>query len=177
MTNLNICPACGEGSLHPENVRISFNYKDNAYPLDTEYSVCDCCGSEIINDAQAKRNKRKVIALQKNCDGLLTGKQVYAIRRQLGLTQAEAAKIFGGGPSAFSKYEADDVTQSLVMDKMLRLASSSPEVLDKLCEMAGIRKKFKVTWTTADSEPVEFMLLDSTVVDVQVKRRDVCSHH
>ena len=177
MTTLNLCPACGEGCLHVEDERITLSYKGTPYQIDTEHSVCDCCGSEIVSDAQSKRNKRKVIAYQKEHDGLLTGKQVYAIRRQLDITQAEAAKIFGGGPVAFSKYEADDVTQSAVMDKMLRLASCSPEAFDKLCEMAGIRKKIKVSWTMTETDQMDFLLLGSADLAVQVKRTDLCSHH
>lgn len=65
-------------------------------------------------------------------DGLLTGAQIRTLRESLGLTQAQAARIFGGGPVAFSKYEHDDVTQSDAMDKLLRVANAVPEALAHL---------------------------------------------
>jgi HTH-type transcriptional regulator/antitoxin MqsA len=61
-----------------------------------------------------------MVAFKKEVDGLLTGAQVRALRERLGINQSEAAKIFGGGLVAFSKYESDDVSQSEAMDKLLR---------------------------------------------------------
>jgi HTH-type transcriptional regulator/antitoxin MqsA len=65
---------------------------------------------------------------------VLTGKEVRALRQKLGLIQADAASLFGGGPVAFSKYEADDVTQSDAMDKLLRVVSFVPAVFAYLTE-------------------------------------------
>jgi HTH-type transcriptional regulator/antitoxin MqsA len=59
----------------------------------------------------------------------LTGEEVRALRVQLDLTQAEAARVFGGGQVAFSKYENDDVVQSEAMDKLLRVAAEVPGAL------------------------------------------------
>jgi HTH-type transcriptional regulator/antitoxin MqsA len=42
--------------------------------------------------------------------------------------------LFGGDPVAFSKYEADDVTQSDAMDKLLRVVSFVPAVFAYLTE-------------------------------------------
>ncbi len=52
------------------------------------------------------------------------------LRHQLELTQKAANEVFGGGPVAFSKYEADDVIQSESMDKLLRLISAHPYLLE-----------------------------------------------
>jgi HTH-type transcriptional regulator/antitoxin MqsA len=68
----------------------------------------------------------------READGLLTGNQIKAIRDDLGLTQAEAAKVFGGGKNAFTKYENGDVTQSVAMDKLIRTAYAVPAALDFL---------------------------------------------
>ena len=35
--------------------------------------------------------------------------EIRAIRERLGLSQAEAGKLLGGGPRAFTKYEAGSV--------------------------------------------------------------------
>ena len=55
-----------------------------------------------------------------------------------GLTQKQAAKVFGGGSNAFAKYEAEDVVQSVGMDKLLRLAVEVPDAATWLFRQSGI---------------------------------------
>jgi DNA-binding XRE family transcriptional regulator len=49
--------------------------------------------------------------------GLLASTQLRAMREDLGVTQKEASELVGGGPVAFSKYENEDVAQSVAMDR------------------------------------------------------------
>ena len=81
---------------------------------------------------QARDNKRRMVAFKKSVDGLLTGAEVRALRERLGLKQSDAARVFGGGVVAFSKYENDDVTQSEAMDKLMRLADRVPQARNML---------------------------------------------
>jgi HTH-type transcriptional regulator/antitoxin MqsA len=60
---------------------------------------------------QTRDNKRAMLAFKKQVADLLTGFELKALRQRLGVIQAQAAVIFGGGPVAFSKYESDDVMQ------------------------------------------------------------------
>jgi len=55
----------------------------------------------------------------------MTGAEIRAVREKYGITQDQAARLFGGGPKAFSKYESDDVAHSEVMNNMLRLVRQS----------------------------------------------------
>lgn len=89
-----------------------------------------------------------MIAFKKQVDGLLSGHQVHELRNQLGLNQSQAAAIFGGGPTAFSKYESDDVMQSEPMDKLLRVAKDIP---DAYFHLAGISDKPTGTIETASN--------------------------
>jgi HTH-type transcriptional regulator/antitoxin MqsA len=98
---------------------------------------CGTCGSEYTDATDARLNKRAMLAFRKEVDGLLTGTQIQAIRKHYGISQAQAAAIFGGGPVAFSKYENDDVAQSGSMDKLLRLASALPPAFSWLAREAG----------------------------------------
>jgi len=99
--------------------------------------------------AESKQNKRIVMAFRKQVDGLLTGDEITALRKQYQLTQAQAAKLFGGGPVAFSKYENDDVAQSEAMDTLLRLIRRSPAAFWALVEEKGLQADF-----TQQREPV-----------------------
>ena len=62
----------------------------------------------------------------------LTPEEIRAIRRELGLSQAEASELFGGGPRAFAKYEAGTVTPSASLIKLLRLLHSNPAMIASL---------------------------------------------
>jgi HTH-type transcriptional regulator/antitoxin MqsA len=127
MKNTSVCSICEEGNLQAHVDSNVVEYKSHKKELPLHYSECDCCGSEVSLPAQSRTNKRLMNEFKKQVDGLLTGTELKEIRLALGLTQADAAKIFGGGPVAFSKYEADDVAQSEAMDKLLRVAQAVPE--------------------------------------------------
>jgi HTH-type transcriptional regulator/antitoxin MqsA len=137
MKNNSVCSVCEEGNLHIQVETNLVEYKNHKKELPLHYSECDCCGSDITTPEQSRCNKRLMTEFKKQVDGLLTGREVKGIRLALGLTQADAAKIFGGGPVAFSKYEADDVAQSEAMDKLLRVAQAVPEAYAHLTHNSG----------------------------------------
>lgn len=129
-----LCPLCGEGHVTGQIEQVETDYKGHQTLLPQHFLLCDHCGSDFAGAAQAKLNKRALMAWRKQIDGLLTGAEVAAVREQYHLTQAQAARLFGGGPVAFSKYENDDVAQSEAMDTLLRLVRRSPEAFRALAE-------------------------------------------
>ena len=58
--------------------------------------------------------------------------EIVAIRESLGLTQAQAGKLLGGGPSAYAKYEAGTVRPAAAAANLLRLLKAHPEMLATL---------------------------------------------
>jgi HTH-type transcriptional regulator/antitoxin MqsA len=56
---------------------------------------------------------------------------VRAIRERCGLSQREAAEVFGGGVKAFEKYESGQVVPSSSMTRLLLLAAKRPEWFTK----------------------------------------------
>jgi len=52
-------------------------------------------------------------AAHKRQRGLLTGTEILAFRNRFGVTQKLAAQLFGGGPTAFAKYEAEEVVHHI----------------------------------------------------------------
>lgn len=61
----------------------------------------------------------------------LTPLQIRAIREVCGLSQQEAARVFGGGAKAFEKYEAGEVGPSSSMIRLLLLAAKRPDFFRK----------------------------------------------
>jgi transcriptional regulator with XRE-family HTH domain len=76
-------------------------------------------------------------AAEKQALGLLGGAAIRAFRKQFGLSQMEAAQLFGGGKVGFSRYENDDIVQSQAMDSLLRLCMQHPQ---HLLALARIRQ-------------------------------------
>lgn len=62
---------------------------------------------------------------------ILTPLVIRAIRERCGLSQQEAARVFGGGPKAFEKYESGEVSPSSAMTRLLLLAARKPSLFDK----------------------------------------------
>lgn len=151
--NQQTCPICGEGHLSEQITKNTVTYKGKTAELDSFYVVCDVCGIEQADASHLRKNKRQMVAFRKSVDGLLSGSEVTTLRERLKLTKADAAKIFGGGPIAFSKYESDDVAQSEAMDKLLRLAQDI-YAFHALKEIAGLKEKshvvFSCSWTVAE---------------------------
>ncbi|MDE1333424.1 type II toxin-antitoxin system MqsA family antitoxin [Vibrio vulnificus] len=143
-----ICPICEQGHLSTQEEIIHVEHMGQHGSISSQFSTCDVCGSEQATSANARFNKRAMIAFKKQVQGLLTGVEVRELRKGWGLSQEDAAKIFGGGPVAFSKYESDDVIQSEAMDRLIRVASDVPASLDKLMANAGVKRQTATDWTT-----------------------------
>jgi len=137
------CPICATGELASFEEPNELQYKGKTLSVVMEYAVCQHCGEEMILPDQIKRNDCRVRDAWRKADGLLTGAEIAELRKTLGLTQQEAARVFGGGVNAFSKYERGDVIQSEGMDKLMRLALEEQplDVYRWLRERAGLPAK------------------------------------
>jgi HTH-type transcriptional regulator/antitoxin MqsA len=136
------CPICGEGHVTAQVQMVESEYKGHKANLPLYFQLCDVCTSDFAGAAESKMNRRVLMAHRKQVDGLLTGEEITALRKQYKLTQGQAARLFGGGPVAFSKYENDDVAQSEAMDTLLRLVRRSKETFWALVEEKGMEAEF-----------------------------------
>lgn len=143
MNEKEICPICGEGHLtdHVDQVETEYNGHTGKVPL--HYQLCDVCMSESAGAVQMRANKRGMTAFRKQVDRLLSGSEILGLRKRYGLSQQQAAQLFGGGPVAFSKYENDDVAHSEAMDKLLRLVSRSETAFWDLVDQEGMTAELR----------------------------------
>jgi HTH-type transcriptional regulator/antitoxin MqsA len=163
------CPICGEGHVTAQVQMVESDYKGHKAALPLHFRLCDTCTSDFAGAAESKLNKRALMAFRKQVDGLLTGEEITALRKHYRLTQAQAAKLFGGGPVAFSKYENDDVAQSESMDTLLRLVRRSKEAFWALVEEKGMQADFMVPHGAVPAQSNVFHL---TVLRGVVDRHD-----
>jgi HTH-type transcriptional regulator/antitoxin MqsA len=95
---------------------------------------CQECGEAVYDDESYDR-----VAVAG--DGLVKAfrksnpPEVRVIREKLGLTQAEAGRIFGGGVNAFSRYERGESKPSTQMRKLLKIAERHPELIKELADI------------------------------------------
>ena len=139
------CLACGSSNVEIQSEFSPFEYKGETTLIPHNFICCNDCGSETDTDEQSRESKRRVLAFRKKVDGFLSGVEIKAIRMKLGINQSDAAKIFGGGAVAFSKYENDDVSQSEPMNNLLIVARDIPEVFMVLAKKAGIKVRARQT--------------------------------
>jgi len=143
MNEKEICSICGEGRVtdHVDQVEAEYNGHMGNVPL--HYQLCDVCMSDSAGAEQMRANKRGMIAFRKQVDGLLSGTEILALRKRYGLNQQQAARLFGGGPVAFSKYENDDVAHSEAMDKLLRIVLRSEMAYWELVGQEGMTAELR----------------------------------
>jgi HTH-type transcriptional regulator/antitoxin MqsA len=107
-------------------------YKGSELQVSIAYSVCNDCKREFISKPQILQNEAALRNAKKEFDGLLSSEEIVRARQELSLTQEQASRVFGGGRNAFSKYERGEVSQSIAMDKLIRICLNHREVFQEL---------------------------------------------
>ena len=128
------CVMCGSDSLRLDKSKKSVEIEGTATDVPFHIHWCESCGSEMALNEDLRFNARAMRQVRKKHYGVLTGEEVRTIRKKLGLSQDQAAKIFGGGPVAFSKYENDEITQSEAMDRLLWISGMFPFLVTLLAD-------------------------------------------
>lgn len=132
MTTELKCAVCDEGHLHLEQSKKPVEIEGTYVEVPFRIHWCDACGSRLGLSEDLRFNARAIRQARKKLSGLLTGEEVRVCRKQLNLSQEQAAQLFGGGPVAFSKYENDEVTQSEAMDRLIWVVSKFPFLVAQL---------------------------------------------
>jgi len=132
MTTELKCAVCDEGHLHLDQSKKTVEIAGTNVEVPFRIHWCDACGSRLGLSEDLRFNARAIRQARKKLSGLLTGDEVRASRKQLNLSQEQAAQLFGGGPVAFSKYENDEVTQSEAMDRLIWIVSKFPFLVTQL---------------------------------------------
>lgn len=93
---------------------------------------CPVCGEVEFVDTEG--SERHMEALKAVWEEARASESVplRVIRKKLGLKQAEAGKLFGGGVSAFSEYERGKTQPHKSTVLLLKLLDKHPELLKEL---------------------------------------------
>lgn len=104
---------------------------------------CGDCGEVEFDAASAKRYAAAGDALVLR-QRAKQSEEIRRIRRKLGLTQREAARLTGGGHNAFSRYERGEATPMAAVLNLFRLLDKHPNLLTDLRENRPIRRRAKL---------------------------------
>jgi HTH-type transcriptional regulator/antitoxin MqsA len=126
--NNPICPQTGmpmKRDVRPMTIA----YRGESLTFDMPGWYTDSSDEGIHTGEDMKVSDRMLNRLKARTEGLLEPEEIRRIRKKLGLSQAAAGEIIGGGPRAFQKYEAGDLLPSRAISSALILLDSNPEGL------------------------------------------------
>lgn len=132
----HLCAACGvSNSLVLEVRDMPFEYRGQSTVICAVHGkFCTVCGEGFADPAHPAdwlRMGDEMHAFTRQVDAAMAV-EMRDIRKKLGLKQAEAGKLFGGGVSAFSEYERGKTQPHKSTVLLLKLLDKHPELLDEV---------------------------------------------
>ncbi|MDP2810222.1 MAG: type II toxin-antitoxin system MqsA family antitoxin [Rhodocyclaceae bacterium] len=129
----HFCLQCDDGTL------LKHGRKDKVITIDDLSATvpavfgwhCPVCGECEFDEGEGKRFSAALAALRKSVNEKRQT-EMRAVRKKLGLRQADAGRIFGGGASAFSEYERGKTQPHKSTVLLLRLLDRHPELLQEV---------------------------------------------
>ena len=136
---------CEIGTLVIKKGTSSYCYKESHFSLENiEYCDCLSCHYEVILPEQSEHNEARIRDEHRKIDGLLSCMEMTQLRKRFKISQSQATKIFCDSTHTFSNFEQvekGECTQSLGMDKLMKLALRVPHCFEELCKMAQSEKQ------------------------------------
>ena len=130
--NKQQCPICGEFAQEHKIQPITYNYKNVEFTIDQPAQWCGACGEGIIDGKDSNAVIHLIQREKARIDGLLTPEEIKNIRKQLKLTQKQAANVFGGGVNAFNRYEQGKIPVPKPLSQLLTILHKHPGQLNEL---------------------------------------------
>lgn len=132
------CPNCDSTRLKPVTFKETFTPRGQQVVVTLLGMKCQACGHEAGTWDQHDENLKRLAARKAAYGGLLMGEEIVALRQRYGLTQQAAAKIFGKGKIAFSRYENEASYPDDGTTLMLQAAIEMPVFIKWLADRAGV---------------------------------------
>lgn len=164
------CPACRQADLLPATWTREFQPHGDTVRVELLTSRCPACCAEATSASQHTENLARLRARKAHYRGLLLGEEILALRRRYGVTQQQAAKIFGKGKIAFSRYENEASYPDITTTDLLELAIQKPDVIKALADKKGVNLPL---WDArcADERKEKLRVVHSVAsLDLQVQR-------
>lgn len=128
------CPLCGGAELVHDTRDRSYTYKGQTTTIEAvEGDFCPACDEAIYSAEVSQRVSQAMLAFNKRVNSKANDPLfILTVRRKLGLDQREAAALFGGGISAFSRYENGKVNPPVALVQLFKLLDRHPDLLQEM---------------------------------------------
>nr|WP_294549376.1 type II toxin-antitoxin system MqsA family antitoxin [uncultured Rhodopila sp.] len=123
-----VCPETG-APMHRDTRPMTLAWQGETITFGMPGWYCDTSEESIHLGQDMKVSDRMLNLLKARAEGLLEPEEIRGIRKRLGLTQADAGVLIGGGPRAFQKYESGDLLPSRAISSALMLLDHDPAAL------------------------------------------------
>jgi HTH-type transcriptional regulator/antitoxin MqsA len=127
--NGQACPICAAGVLHDGSKTVTQEYKGHTYQAKVRGAFCDKCEEAVL--AYNADDEAIWLAFRDQVDQQVAS-ELESIRKRLKLTQAQAAKLAGGGKNAFSRYERGQAKPVAAVINLFKLLDKHPDLIKEL---------------------------------------------
>ena len=132
------CPTCGVGKFAAGVRDVPYTYKGKKTVIKAvkgKFCGNSKCREVVMDLGESVRTSREMLAFNKKVNARLTPIDLLTqVRRQFDLTQQEAAKVFGGGANAFSRYESGKTKPPVALVKLFRVLNKHPGLYKEISE-------------------------------------------
>ena len=132
------CPTCETGKLVAAVRDVPYTYKGKKTVIKAvKGRFCDNpkCREVVMDMGESVRTSKDMLEFNKKVNAELTPIDLLTqVREQLHLTQQEAAKVFGGGPNAFSRYESGKTKPPVALVKLFKVLNRHPDLFKEIAE-------------------------------------------
>lgn len=133
MNTKHFCLQCDDGTelVHQQrDLHIQVDEFADSVAKVSGWHCCVCSECEL--DAGEGQRYAQALAALRASANLQRAAAIRATRKKLGLRQAEAGRLFGGGDSAFSEYERNKTQPHKSTVVLLKLLNKHPELLKEI---------------------------------------------
>jgi HTH-type transcriptional regulator/antitoxin MqsA len=123
------CLNCTDGILHDGSKTLTQEYKGHFYQSNVQGAFCNKCDEAILNYDAIEETTW--LAFRDQVDSKIAN-ELESIRKRLKLTQAQAAKLAGGGKNAFSRYERGQAKPVIAVINLFKLLDKHPDLIKEL---------------------------------------------
>ena len=127
-----MCPRCGAAKLVRDTRDMRYTYKGESTVLhQVTGDFCQACDESVLDASESHRTMELMLVFGKQVNASFVDPEFIAsVSKKLDLDQGGAGEIFGGGVSAFSRYENGKTKPPLALVKL-------PMGLDRHTELLG----------------------------------------
>ncbi len=131
-TTKRVCLNCENGEMIHDVRDVVYEYRGHQTTIpDISGWFCHHCKEIEFDKGEGNRYAQAIECFSQVIDKE-EAVELAKIRKKLKLTQREAARLTGGGPNAFSRYERGKAKPILAVTNLFRILGAHPEILKEI---------------------------------------------